>query len=61
MRPNPQLPDDLVILTEKILNGKLHIFCGDNGPQQQNLIHNDPHKLRNKICAIHKNQTNNSN
>ena len=26
MWPNPQLPTDLVIFTEKILNGKLHLL-----------------------------------
>ena len=27
MWPNPQSPADLVTFTEKIFNGKLHIFC----------------------------------
>ena len=27
MRPNPQVPADLVTFTEEILNGKLHFLC----------------------------------
>ena len=27
MRPNPQLPADLVTFNEEILNGKLHFLC----------------------------------
>ena len=27
MWPNPQLPEDLVTLTEEIFNGKLHFLC----------------------------------
>ena len=30
MRPNPQLPADLVTFTEEILKGKLHFLCSDN-------------------------------
>ena len=29
MWPNPQFPAYLVILTEEILNGKLHFWCSD--------------------------------
>ena len=29
MRANPQESADLVIFTEEILNGKLHILCSD--------------------------------
>ena len=27
MRPNPQVPSDLVTFTEEILNEKLHLIC----------------------------------
>ena len=30
MWPNPELPADLVTLTEEILNGKLHFLCNVN-------------------------------
>ena len=61
MWANPQLPADLVILTEEILNGKLYFFCNDNSSKQLNVTHNNPHKFKIKFVAIHKNQTNNQN
>ena len=29
MWPNPELPADLIIFTEEIVNGKLHFLCSD--------------------------------
>ena len=30
MRPNPQIPADLVTFTEEIRNGKLYFLCSDS-------------------------------
>ena len=42
MWPNQQFPTDLVIFTEKFLNGKLHFLCSDvkwDCPQRLQLGH----------------------